>query len=1572
MAMELGASKRGSMIEQMAEPPPYAPMGWNTTSETFHSCRTSVLLERAELSPPQLIPSLAEQSAFDFMLEDSNCRIDARSRLVEQKTSAPGYRPPESKTRRILWSKERRMAESNGETWTFTKHEVATAFNSLLSESPLPHPGVAQALLSHTSVASLEELWCHLHDAKLEKRLNSRFRRSRSSIVPEISWLDEVTDQDNVQYMRVICQAGVDQEALSRAFGIALSRHSMEAMGVLLNFGAVASACRDAIRQCVKLGDIALVKLLLAAPNAMSIDAWRCCMEPEVDSLQASNEILLLCLAHHPVVACERLLLRALESQNLAATTALLAYGTSDDDFRSIRGQACALVSRVQADGLRYEFLSLFAGSRLLADGPELREELIKDVQSRRLPLVELLVGAGICLDVEPHNAFHWAVAHVDLEILGLLKHGVFSSQMAPALDLVPDATSEAAMLRLLDMFASRGWSGEPVHRQLIRAVRKKHIQLVEMLLRCGASVEYEEALAIHTALGNADFDILHVLLRDECSPDILSTSLPTAMALHPRPIRLRAIQALVNKGVGKRELGVQLQNLVAEVGDVDFELVDFLLLHEAPVDGIGNDVTNAILVATRSGNLPVLIRLCDAAPLKETLSKAVLIAFGIIETRGYETALNAINLLLEKGAFGQPIHEVLIIAAIQDKQLDIVRLLVEQGADANYASGAPFAIALETQRLDLLEILCAGCPPSPGTTEKVLPTAIDPDCYSLPALELLLLSTGSVASALNASWASRKLTDKLRGNPNNISILPCLLRYGLDVNLDQGSVLCFAVQETDVVLLARVLLAKPNIKSLKTAFRAATGIRPRHVELDMMKLLLEKANLAEIGQTEALLQQTIAALLDDHAGMLLVLKHGADVDFDNGRAVQYAAAAGNMEVLSRLLLSKPSISTIKESCLSAAQASSSIHENRREWIFQLLIPSDHTISVKDKSMILASSVKRLPRSSQLPKYLLSHGAQIDEFETLEVALKTASQDLFVALADSIKDPGTVERMFRHIPNGDVSEALLDSLGGCDLGDLSLVKLLLRHGASVGYKGCASFSLALGTNSLEAVRLLSRYLPDDRMAGIAFDHVRKATCRNSEVRVGAYDCLLQWNIGASSTYKALRDSIKNGSSDLATVKLLLEKGTDPNNESAYCFVLASRADLELEFRALSKYAELSKVFRALLNHYHEEWKIARWFRMCLEEAPRSAKIKQEELLFDCIRKFPRGSSLVQLLLDNGGPASAQVSFCLCPGWRPEVCTLLIWALFSRPRVENDVILTLVARGGHQCLPSYLTPATRVSAALGCLLDKTRTPVLKALIDLDGERVLDSTVSGSVLSRLGAYPQELDQESSLSDMASLPLKMASLYLGNFDAFRVLTPGELPDDGMMLLCTAALLALPRFVHWLLETHDPNERAEGEFDNLIPLAIACQAKPQPWCRVANEEERWDSRKRRTVQMLARRTDPRWRHRGRTVLHFALEQGPEMTSVMVEALDVRDDPERDERYLYMDKEGIEYSPDEYVDKMLRREGTEAVALKNCLARAGMASRYFRRVGPEGGVQPPGFHGLPPAYAALWGPRLE
>ncbi|KAK4163614.1 hypothetical protein QBC43DRAFT_238883 [Cladorrhinum sp. PSN259] len=1578
--------------------------------DVTNTARVAVLLGKAGLAPPLSVPKLDDLSVVPWesnSSEESNSA--ARVLLAHNRTNDPNYRPPEKQKRNWFRLPRQKEEKHNVALWTFTNREVARAFNHLLSFESLPPPDVTLALLSHASVDSLNELWYHFHSSNAaDSRLNTRsslFGRSSMSVaanlgalsrrsVPQIKWLDIVTDRNNAEYVRLLCQAGPGQEALDRALGIALSKYYLSAAKVLLQAGAVASAYQNVIRDRVGLKDVALVKLLLSAsPRAMSVEAWRSVLEPEVNGVSWDEppEILLLCLAHRPEIATPQLVIWAFASENYRAAAIVLAYASRWDEWLPDLWPACQLASRVEDAERRYRFFELLSVSQLLKDDEILREELMKDVQVRHSSLVRLLVAAGVCLDVEPNNAVRWAASKMDLDVLELFQEGNFSSPTSSILTCVPDSASEMDMVRLLGILAPRGIDSASLDKLLAQAAQKQQGDLVETLLRYGASVEFEQASAIQTTLKYANLGILSKLLQVKCSPEILSASLPVAFTIRPRDIRRQAMKALLEKGVLRDPLGTLLQDVVAEEGQIDSELVQLVLEYDVPLDVKRRDdiPRNAVLQAAARCDLTVLRMLCMAEPKVATLSMAVYAAFMKRSACGYSMALDATKLLLEKGANGKWVNHTLLAAVKDDQQLDFVRVLVKYGGRADDLDNSPFLVALKTENIEALKILCAGCPPNRASIEAVLFTAIDPQFFNLEALDLLLGSCSLAGAALNALWSF----ERLRGNPNISAIISCFLKHGLNVNLDDGAILCFAVEKAEKALLDKALSANPSIPTLAAAFSSAINVEPRDFKLKAMKALLEKADSAEIGQSKAFLGETMVAGQGDLRGFELLLSHKANVNHEDGVAVAASAAFVSRDIMVRLLEFTPSVSILRRTCLIAAETRG-LDSAEKEWRFNSLLNASRGSLAKADNMsaLLVDSVTQFPQHERLPKVLLKRGAKIRP-AVFGVALHKSSQPVFVALAKGLSVPQVAELFWlavtsavdperrywiceillaRGVPPEYPSRALVENLEDDVPEDTKFPELLLKYGASVGYKECAALSAALESRFFKTVNILISRVDNEETARMAFKLVRDTAELEPAARLWAYRSLLNWKISKPALFAALVEHLRSDCTSTDIVDLLLTNGANPNGERARCFVIAANLNAKTEFRSLSKYAKVTTVLKALIDNFDHESKVLEWYKICLKEQPASAvTIKDDEVLFKCLSKFRKGKRVLKKLLEGGVSVSTKREHRLCPAWLPEPCTPLIWALFHTPKIENAVILELLAKG-HAALPTYSTPTSHVSAAFACLLDRSRTPILEALLDLDRNGILEYEIPASTFAYLGAFNPKKPGKKALNPShipdglpPTLPLRTAAMFLGNLEAYCALGWRETRDDGN--LHTAAFLALPKFVAWLLDHHDPNAKVVDQFDQMIPMALVCSAQTWPWCKVANSEAKLITRQKETMRLLAARTRPDWRYRGKTVLHCALEAGVEVTKAMAEALEISDDPQRNEKYLYKDKEGIEYSPHQWVKKFLGGSKEEVKALVDCLDDLLMNSRLFRRVSPEEGSQPEGYHGLPDGLAREW-----
>jgi hypothetical protein len=124
------------------------------------------------------------------------------------------------------------------------------------------------------------------------------------------------------------------------------------------------------------------------------------------------------------------------------------------------------------------------------------------------------------------------------------------------------------------------------------------------------------------------------------------------------------------------------------------------------------------------------------------------------------------------------------------------------------------------------------------------------------------------------------------------------------------------------------------------------------------------------------------------------------------------------------------------------------------------------------------------------------------------------------------------------------------------------------------------------------------------------------------------------------------------------------------------------------------------MLKALLNSFHDELEIIVWYKAFLEEQPLVENIDQDDMLFQCMCKFPKRTILLNFLLDEGLSPTAKMDYSLCRGWDPEPCTALIQALLYNSKlswwdfggsqeIQNDVILFLLSHGDVGTINSHV-------------------------------------------------------------------------------------------------------------------------------------------------------------------------------------------------------------------------------------------------------------------------------------------
>lgn len=285
-------------------------------------------------------------------------------------------------------------------------------------------------MLLEAPSAQLDDLWSQLQQTKSSRLRPPLLKARKTSTLKELLWLNAVAKAWTVDLVRMTYQPVLSQQALDKAFGTALSVHSLPAMEVPLSYGASAKNCTKVIQDRFRQGDTALACLLLSAPQPMIAEAWQFCLEPHPG---IGPRLLSECLFHRPDARSQKMLTKALELKDIRMATVLLAYTKPGEETPDERMAACTRVCRVSDLRLKQDFFCLLEQAGWIVNCLALHQELLIHTKLRNVSIVRILVKTGIEINTKSNNALKWAIKHPHLDTLDALRNGRPSSSPTSA-----------------------------------------------------------------------------------------------------------------------------------------------------------------------------------------------------------------------------------------------------------------------------------------------------------------------------------------------------------------------------------------------------------------------------------------------------------------------------------------------------------------------------------------------------------------------------------------------------------------------------------------------------------------------------------------------------------------------------------------------------------------------------------------------------------------------------------------------------------------------------------------------------------------------------------------------------------------------------------------------------------------------------------------------------------------------------------------------------------------------------------------------------------------------------------
>jgi hypothetical protein len=747
----------------------------------------------------------------------------------------------------------------------FDYKEVNPVLNNIVSaENSTSSPGLVQALLElggDVSVArpKSKSLWKKALRKDQEVRRSDVLQKATQNCSLEVVW---------------IMALSADDVAKTEALQFAIQQNDTSKGLVLLNGGADADKFCDEFLFAVEKNRDDMVEILLRATKGPCATCRTTGLVTAANNGNLRNSLLLLEKGADADYENGAALQKAIGAgrEDLANAIAGCARKPSPKSFDIAVGLAYAKLAGDAEKQYRMIDICLRGGAK----GSITDETLVGACKKGQNALIDNLLKYGASVDHGAGAAIQYSITSKQPALLTTLLRGKPSmSTLATAVPITTTLDDPAIAYEITDILLSAGLHGDSVAKTLITVVERptqavvdpEHLKLIQLLLeKGGASVNFDGGKSISIAAAAGVTEVLKLLLQQKPSVESLNTAFPLAMEIQDAARRLEIVTMILQAGAAGKIIDEAF--LVSAGSGKDGVALTSVLLKQSSVDYQNG---KALCNAVNSLCLEQMQALMAGGPSLGTLSAAWVEADALQDD---EFQYQAFQVLLTVGVDQTLKDKSLNTAAMRGQRgLKVCTLLLQHQASPDYSNGECVVTAAKGLHLDTLHLLAGSV-----ASASVFTTAFD-------------------AFADGDEWLA----------PRGLEVVHFLLEYGAS-GQEVDAAFCKAARLYDADAL-ELLASSINPEVVNVALATVSQAGKDWLSIDNDKLWLIHS-LLELGAAGDCVNMILLEALDAYArgftsedliDTFLHVGAKADVNFQNGEAVQIAAKYGKAALLEKL-----------------------------------------------------------------------------------------------------------------------------------------------------------------------------------------------------------------------------------------------------------------------------------------------------------------------------------------------------------------------------------------------------------------------------------------------------------------------------------------------------------------------------------------------------------------------------------------------------------------------------------------------------------------------------------------------
>jgi ankyrin repeat protein len=1050
-----------------------------------------------------------------------------------------------------------------------------------------------------------------------------------------------------------------------------------------------------------------------------------------------------------------------------------------------------------------------------------------------------------------------------------------------------------AATFRRADsvgLLASSGADQTTLDEALKAALAENDQSCIQELLRHGADInKFPNSLA--DAVRSSDQNLVRLLLRAPKAyrPEIVSSCLPAAVQQKSEPI----LSMLIGYGADPNFNGAS--GLVQAVTTQQYRLA--VALVAGPVKPTPESLQQALEPAMKMSTVQELhqyfqlLLCCGLPPGDQRLP-------GLLVTACKRNDTRLAQLLIDHGVLTAFNGAECLKSAMLNANWELLDSILQRPLSAAHASAALPLIPHDAPKSERLRVIGS------------------------------LLQKGANGPALGKLLV-RAVED------GDSPLMDLLLHAGAPLESGNSRALQLAIIRKDKQALSRLLSAKLSPGALAQSFSLLREGYSAPERLDVARLLLnhgargaevDVALIDAVGDTSA--SRDVALITE-------LVRHGVNVNHDNGKVFQLAASQADMPILQLLCKSKPFRQSTSSALPAAFRPDGSRHPMSLN-IIELLI--SHGVEQRHALTALDLAVNGGPSNIDIIDRLVKSDPSL-VVPAFEDAIALESSRMKAPIINHLLKIGIRQEVLGEALISETKRVVADE-------DPYILRMLLQYGASVNHNSGESLGIAVASVSTAAMKILlgGKEAPTRNTVTKAF----RALLKDINSPNGASDQemiaiareLLGRGVEQSAidlTLRTVLDETCIVNDYRSFVQLLLEHNADVNTGDGVCFVSAARrADFDLFETMLARKVDFKVLIPTLVMSHLEVQHLVRILQLCFEHGAAPEDLEQghygvhfEPALVLAMRQYPRSEALIQVFLGHGCNADINVLSIVDPDCGEETVSALLWAMAQPQKmVSSSVILALLSAGASPTRPA---PTSEVS------------PIALAARESRQDLVQE------LLAR-GADPSVRDSRnrSALFYASSSPVT---------SVVQSLSAHALKDDGSLHEAARCLhLDIAKIL--IGQGHSPNfpSRLHSGRSALGELCLNAEA--------TTGAQR--TRARQLIRLfLDNGANPKFKARNeRSAVILALDNPYSALEITEALLDTEVWEElNNEKHMFRDSSGLWYSPIKYVELVPSpSRSVHKHELVELLRDKGCEPKYYSEH-PE---QPQNAIGMPPAVAKL------